>query len=95
MLDKDYKGLTPAISLLSALKVKLPYNGNTFIILVLFLQTGVEKFVSAYCEEFGLSTVGIRPFSVYGPWGRPDGDIYKMALEIDANKPVQIYTDKE
>ena len=47
--------------------------------------------MEAYCEKYKLSVVVLRPFSVYGPWGRPDLEVYKMALNIQNKKTVEIY----
>ena len=58
-------------------------------------QTGGERLVRAYCQDYGISSVGVRPFSVYGPWGRPDGDIYRMALQISKGEKVEVYSNKE
>ena len=44
----------------------------------------------SFCEKNGLSIVGVRPFSVYGPWGRPDSDIYKISMSLDKNTPLEI-----
>lgn len=44
-----------------------------------------------FCMENSLNVVGVRPFSVYGPWGRPDEDIYKMAVSLADNSPVEVY----
>ena len=46
--------------------------------------------VAAYCTTYDLSVVGVRPFTVYGPWGRPDMAVYGMAVEITEDKPVKI-----
>ena len=46
--------------------------------------------VAAYCEKYKLSVVGVRPFTVYGPWGRPDMAVYGMTKEINENKEIEV-----
>ena len=41
-----------------------------------------EQFATAYCAQHGLRTVGLRLFTVYGPWGRPDMAVYRFAKQI-------------
>ena len=59
------------------------------------LQIGTEDLVSAYCYKYSFKAVGLRFFSVYGPWGRPDGDIYAMATLIDKGEQVYVYRNNE
>ena len=44
-----------------------------------------------YCQEYGLSTVGLRFFTVYGPWGRPDMAVFKFAQSILDDEPVPMF----
>ena len=60
-----------------------------------FYQIGTEDLVSSYCYKYGFKAVGLRFFSVYGPWGRPDGDIYAMTSQIDNGKQVHVYRNNE
>ena len=46
--------------------------------------------VVAYCEKYGLSVVGVRPFTVYGPWGRPDMAVYGLAQKIFNGEPIEV-----
>ena len=45
----------------------------------------------AYHHLHGLKVVGLRFFTVYGPWGRPDMAYFKFANLITAGKPIDIY----
>ena len=42
---------------------------------------------------FGIPTTGVRLFTVYGPWGRPDMALFAFTRAILAGKPVEIYGD--
>lgn len=45
----------------------------------------------AYGHLFGLPQTGLRFFTVYGPWGRPDMAYYSFAQAIAAGEPITVY----
>ena len=45
----------------------------------------------AYAHLFGLPQTGLRFFTVYGPWGRPDMAYYGFARAIVAGEPITLY----
>jgi UDP-glucuronate 4-epimerase len=45
----------------------------------------------SYSAMFGLPTTGLRFFTVYGPWGRPDMALFRFARAIVDGKPIEIY----
>jgi UDP-glucuronate 4-epimerase len=50
-----------------------------------------ELMAHAYSHLFNMPTTGIRFFTAYGPWGRPDMALYKFTENIYKNKKIQIY----
>jgi UDP-glucuronate 4-epimerase len=44
-----------------------------------------------YHHLFGLKTIGLRFFTVYGPWGRPDMAIFKFVKNITEGKEIDVY----
>ena len=50
-----------------------------------------ELIAHSYSHLYNLNTTGLRYFTVYGPWGRPDMAYYKFANNIMNNKPIQIF----
>lgn len=56
-------------------------------------QRACELMAHSYSHLFGLPTTGLRFFSVYGPWGRPDSVLFSFARKILEGKPIQIYND--
>jgi UDP-glucuronate 4-epimerase len=44
-----------------------------------------------YSSAFGLPVTGLRFFTVYGPWGRPDMAYFKFARAIDEGKPLEVF----
>lgn len=50
-----------------------------------------EGMAHAYSHLFDLPTTGLRFFTVYGPWGRPDMAMYKFVKAIDEGEPVLLF----
>ena len=50
-----------------------------------------ELLAYAYSHLFGLNTTGLRYFTVYGPWGRPDMSAFLFAQAILQGKPIQVF----
>ena len=46
-----------------------------------------------YSDVFNLNVTAIRPFTVYGPFGRPDMAIYKFANAIQNDIPITLYNN--
>jgi len=45
----------------------------------------------SYSHLFGLPTTGLRFFTVYGPWGRPDMALFIFTKKILAGEPIDVY----
>jgi len=50
-----------------------------------------EAMAYTYSKLYGISTVGLRFFTVYGPWGRPDMAPFKFMKNILEGKTIQVY----
>jgi UDP-glucuronate 4-epimerase len=50
-----------------------------------------ELMSHAYAHLFGLPLTGLRFFTVYGPWGRPDMAYFSFARAIMAGEPITLY----
>lgn len=50
-----------------------------------------ELISHAYAELYGMPLTGLRFFTVYGPWGRPDMAYYGFARAIAAGEPITLY----
>jgi UDP-glucuronate 4-epimerase len=50
-----------------------------------------ELSAHAYSHLFGLKATGLRFFTVYGPWGRPDMSAFLFARAIIDGKPIQVF----
>src|SRR6476646_4867281 len=47
----------------------------------------------AYAHLFGLPTTGLRFFTVYGPWGRPDMAMWLFTAAILAGQPIKLFNN--
>jgi len=74
---------------------KLPYSeaDNVDHPISLYAATKKSNELSAhsYSHLFGLKTTGLRFFTVYGPWGRPDMSAFLFARAIIDGKPIQVF----
>lgn len=50
-----------------------------------------ELMAHTYSHLYGLPTTGLRFFTVYGPWGRPDMALFKFTKAILAGEEIQVY----
>jgi len=50
-----------------------------------------ELMAHAYTHLFGIPTVGLRYFTVYGPWGRPDMAMWLFAGAMLAGQPIKVF----
>ena len=54
-----------------------------------------ELMAHSYSHLYGLATTGLRFFTVYGPWGRPDMAYFLFADAIFSGKPIKIFNNGE
>ena len=54
-----------------------------------------ELFGHAYAHLYGLASTGLRFFTVYGPWGRPDMAPMLFARAISAGEPIRVFNGGE
>ncbi len=50
-----------------------------------------ELMAHTYSHLFNLPTTGLRFFTVYGPWGRPDMSLFLFTQKILAGKPIDVF----
>ena len=50
-----------------------------------------ELMAHTYSHLFGLPTTGLRFFTVYGPWGRPDMSLFMFTKNIIEGKPIDVF----
>lgn len=52
-----------------------------------------ELMAHTYSHLFGLPTTGLRFFTVYGPWGRPDMALFLFTKAILEDKPIKVFNN--
>ncbi|MCX7025043.1 MAG: NAD-dependent epimerase [Spirochaetes bacterium] len=52
-----------------------------------------ELMAHVYSHLYALPTTGLRFFTVYGPWGRPDMAYFRFARAILSGEPIDVYND--
>jgi UDP-glucuronate 4-epimerase len=50
-----------------------------------------EVMASSYSSLFGMNITGVRPFTVFGPWGRPDMAYFKFAKKIMDGEEITLF----
>jgi len=54
-----------------------------------------ELMAHVYSHLYGIPTTGLRFFTVYGPWGRPDMAMFLFTRAIVNNEPIQVFNNGE
>ena len=74
---------------------KLPFserdNADHPIQLYAATKRSNELMAHSYSYLYGLPTTGLRFFTVYGPWGRPDMALFKFTNNMLQNKKIEIF----
>jgi UDP-glucuronate 4-epimerase len=52
-----------------------------------------ELMAHTYSHLFGIPTTGLRFFTVYGPWGRPDMALFLFTKAIIAGEPIKVFNN--
>lgn len=54
-------------------------------------KKSTELLAHTWSHLYGLPTTGLRFFTVYGPWGRPDMALFNFTKNISEGKPIEVY----
>jgi UDP-glucuronate 4-epimerase len=78
---------------------KLPFSVDdrvdTPVSLYAATKRSCELMAECYARLYGLPMTGLRFFTVYGPWGRPDMSAYIFTKAIFDGKPIQVFNKGE
>jgi UDP-glucuronate 4-epimerase len=74
-------------------KFPLKENFNTSDPIQIYAATkkANEVLAAAYNNLYKIQTIGLRFFTVYGPWGRPDMALFKFTKNIINGKKIKVY----
>ncbi|MEO9021807.1 MAG: NAD-dependent epimerase [Ginsengibacter sp.] len=74
---------------------KIPFSTNDNVDHPISLYAATKKsnelMAHTYSHLFGIKTIGLRLFTVYGPWGRPDMAMFLFTDAILNNRPIKIF----
>ncbi len=74
---------------------KMPFSEKESVNHPLSLYAATKKsnelMAHSYSYLFNLPTTGLRFFTVYGPWGRPDMALFKFTRSILEDKPIDVF----
>jgi UDP-glucuronate 4-epimerase len=54
-------------------------------------KRATELMADCYSRLYGIPATGLRFFTVYGPWGRPDMAAWKFTKAISEGRPIEVY----
>ena len=97
-ISKNYrvkKFIYASTSSIYGLQKKFPlkenFNTDNPIQLYAATKKSNELMATSYSYLYKMDTVGLRFFTVYGPWGRPDMALFKFTKNIIKGKPIEVF----
>ncbi len=76
---------------------KIPFHENDNVDFPVSLYAASKKsnelMAHSYSHLYNIQTIGLRFFTVYGEWGRPDMAYFKFAKNILNNKPIEVFNN--
>ena len=78
-----YEPSTEPLNENSACEYQLSFYGKT--------KKMCEELVNYYCSKYKMKAIGLRFFTVYGSWTRPDMAAYKFMHAIKKGEPINLY----
>jgi UDP-glucuronate 4-epimerase len=81
------------------LNENIPFNTDQSVDHPISLYAATKKsnelMAHVYSHLYGLPTTGLRFFTVYGPWGRPDMAMFLFTKAIIEGSPIQVFNEGE
>ncbi|MCP4147248.1 MAG: NAD-dependent epimerase [bacterium] len=86
-----YAGSSSVYGLNETMPYSTHHNVDHPVSLYAATKKSTELMAHTYSHLYGIPTTGLRFFTVYGPWGRPDMAYFKFTKNILENKSIDIY----
>ncbi len=86
-----YASSSSVYGLNSAIPFATHHNVDHAVSLYAATKKSNELMAHAYSHLFALPTTGMRFFTVYGPWGRPDMALFRFVRAMLADEPVPVF----
>lgn len=81
------------------MNAKLPFSVKDVVDQPVSLYAATKKanelMSHTYSHLYNIPSTGLRFFTVYGPWGRPDMAMFKFTKNVLAGKPIDVYNNGE
>ena len=78
---------------------KIPFSVNDRVDMPISLYAATKRsnelMAQAYSHLYNLNTTGLRYFTVYGPWGRPDMAMFIFTKKIINKEPIDVFNNGE
>jgi UDP-glucuronate 4-epimerase len=78
---------------------KVPFSTDDNVDMPVSLYAATKKcnelMAHTYSHLFNIQTIGLRFFTVYGPWGRPDMAMFLFTDAIINNRPIKVFNNGE
>ena len=100
LIEAAYKRKTPHFIYASSSSVyggneKIPFSESDRVDQPISLYAATKRsdelIAHVYAHLYDLPVTGLRFFTVYGPWGRPDMALFKFCKAIYADSPIDVY----
>ena len=88
-----YASTSSVYGMNNELPFKESYNTDSPVSYYAATKKANEVMAHSYSHLFGLPTTGLRFFTVYGPWGRPDMALFLFAKSIISNQSVKVFNN--
>lgn len=88
-----YASTSSVYGLNTLMPFKEDYSTEHQISLYAATKKANEMMAHTYSHLFGLATTGLRFFTVYGPWGRPDMALFLFTKSILEKRPIQVFNN--
>ena len=86
-----YASTSSIYGLQNKFPIKETFNTDNPIQLYAATKKANEVMAAAYSNLYNIKTIGLRFFTVYGPWGRPDMALFKFTKNIIDGKKIKIF----
>ena len=91
----SYASSSSVYGLNEALPFATSHNVDHPISLYAASKKSNELMAHTYSHLYGIATTGLRFFTVYGPWGRPDMALFLFVKAALENKPIDVFNNGE
>jgi len=88
-----YASSSSVYGLNTAMPFSIHHNVDHPVSLYAATKKANELMAHTYSHLYRLPTTGLRFFTVYGPWGRPDMALFLFTKAILAGKPIQVFNE--